>query len=35
MVAYTITSANKVWMIDDSEEGAEIPSWCYTKEEHE
>jgi len=32
MIAYTITSKNKVWMLDDSVEGVDIPQWCYTKE---
>jgi len=31
MIAYTITSANKVWMIDEAD-GKEIPQWCYNKE---
>ena len=31
MIAYTITSTNKVWMIDEAS-GDTIPQWCYNKE---
>ena len=32
MIAYTITSSNKVWMIDDTKDGMEIPPWCHNKD---